>query len=420
MLVRHSMDTRGARPAQRGLHLGIELWSPCPAGASPFRPTRSEPGRRVRALVEALVTAGHPQTVVTTAPGRGPRALDDSRGARVLAIPSRAGHALPLARTLSRVATLAGSADVVHLHLFDRQALSTMAAVARLAAARGRAVVVHLHGSRAVPLRTGGAGSVRSRLVDAALEASVLRWADAVIVPSTRLGEVARAAGARHVSVVPPAVLPVVRPSTTRPLEQLAPGRRVVSVGPLTARRRPEALVRALELQPPDTHLLLLGTGPRRLEVDREVRRLGLDGRVHVLPTLTWQVVTDHLARADVVTTAALSGEDPTAVLLAMSLGIPVVATAVEGLPALVSDGVDGRLVPANDDEALAGALRDVLADRDRAATLGASAARRAAAGGWSAHAARVLAVLDDRPRAVAGQPRGGDGRTAGDTVAVD
>lgn len=91
------------------------------------------------------------------------------------------------------------------------------------------------------------------------------------------------ASRAGPVTVVPPAVLPVGRPSDARPLPALASGRRIVSVGPLTARRRPEALVRALDRHPPDTHLVLLGEGPRRLEVDREVRRLGLDGRVHVV-----------------------------------------------------------------------------------------------------------------------------------------
>lgn len=350
----------------------------------------------MRALVEALAEAGHPQTVLTTLPGRTRRVSGMDHGARVLTIPTRQGHPLPLARTLSAVATLAGSADVVHLHLFDHQALTAMAAVARVAASPRRSVVIHLHGSRAVPLRTGGEASVRSRLVDATLEAATLRSAHVVVTPSSRLAEVAEAAGARRVAVVPPAAFPVTGARAARPLDHVATGRRIVSVGPLTARRRPEALVHALAMQPPDTHLVLLGTGPQRVAVDRATHELGLADRVHVVPTLTWQVVTDHLAHADVVAVAALSGEDPSAVLQAMTLGRPVVCTTVESLPALVSDEVDGRLVPPGDDEALAGALRDVLTDRDRAVSLGASAARRVAAAGWAATAARVRAASDD------------------------
>ena len=106
--------------------------------------------------------------------------------------------------------------------------------------------------------------------------------------------------------------------------------------------------------------------------------------------------MADHLAHADAVATAALSGEDTTVTLLAMGLGRPTVGTAVEGLPAIVSDGVDGRLVPPGDDDGLAGALRDVLTDRDRAASLGASARRRVAAADWVRHAARVRALATE------------------------
>nr|MDQ3957068.1 glycosyltransferase [Actinomycetota bacterium] len=48
----------------------------------------------------------------------------------------------------------------------------------------------------------------------------------------------------------------------------------------------------------------------------------------------------------------------------AILLGVPVVATAVGGMPELVEDGVTGRLVPPCDAAALAGALEEVLADR--------------------------------------------------------
>lgn len=377
----------------RALHVGPELWAPAPHAGSPFRPTRTEPGRRVRALVGALAAAGDEQTVLTTVAGRHRRQLESHPRVRVLPLPTRGWGDLPLVRTLSAVTSLAASVDVVHLHLVHERGLAASAAIA---ATVTRPVVVHLHTSRAVPLRTGGTASWRSRVVESALEGRVLGAARAVVVPSARLAEVARDAGAGRVEVVPPAVLPVTESSDAPPLPHLGAGRRIVSVGPLTARRRADALVHALALQPPDTHLLLLGGGPQRLQVDREVRRLGLDGRVHVLPTLSWQVVADHLAHADAVATAALSGEDTTVTLLAMGLGRPTVGTAVESLPAIVSDGVDGRLVPPGDDDGLAGALRDVLTDRDRAASLGASARRRVAAADWVRHAARVRALATE------------------------
>jgi len=59
----------------------------------------------------------------------------------------------------------------------------------------------------------------------------------------------------------------------------------------------------------------------------------------------------------------------------AMAVGTPVVATAVDGLPEVVEDGVTGRLVPPGDPEAIAAAVADVLARR---AELSAAAKRAA------------------------------------------
>jgi glycosyltransferase involved in cell wall biosynthesis len=63
----------------------------------------------------------------------------------------------------------------------------------------------------------------------------------------------------------------------------------------------------------------------------------------------------------------------PTVLIEAMAMGVPVVATAVTGIPELVRDGATGLLVPERDPERLAAAIEDVLVDPE-------GAARRAAA----------------------------------------
>lgn len=96
----------------------------------------------------------------------------------------------------------------------------------------------------------------------------------------------------------------------------------------------------------------------------------------------------------------------------AMWKGRPVVASAVGGIVDQVRDGVDGVLLPdPADEEAFARALRDLLADPDRARRMGESARERAAReflglrhlGDW----ARLLRELDDAGPG-AGEPRGG------------
>ncbi len=63
-----------------------------------------------------------------------------------------------------------------------------------------------------------------------------------------------------------------------------------------------------------------------------------------------------------------------------MAAGLPVVASAVGGIPEAVADGETGLLVPPNDPEALAGALGRLLADPELRRRLGAAGRRRAEA----------------------------------------
>jgi glycosyltransferase involved in cell wall biosynthesis len=78
--------------------------------------------------------------------------------------------------------------------------------------------------------------------------------------------------------------------------------------------------------------------------------------------------------------------------LEAMACGVPVVASAVGGLLDSVADGVTGVLVPPRDPDALAAALRALLADPARRAAMGRAGRRRAlACFGWERIAEATL-----------------------------
>ena len=81
---------------------------------------------------------------------------------------------------------------------------------------------------------------------------------------------------------------------------------------------------------------------------------------------------------ADVLAHATLADNAPLAVIEAMASGLPVVASRVGGVPEHVEDGRTGLLVPPGDPEALAGALRHVLADPALAAELARNGLARA------------------------------------------
>lgn len=93
--------------------------------------------------------------------------------------------------------------------------------------------------------------------------------------------------------------------------------------------------------------------------------------------------------------------------LEAMSFGLPVVASRIEAIPEIVSDGETGLLVPPRDAAALARALSELLADPVRARRMGAAGRARALRRfGWDRVAARMLEVL--RPAGPSAAARAG------------
>jgi glycosyltransferase involved in cell wall biosynthesis len=110
------------------------------------------------------------------------------------------------------------------------------------------------------------------------------------------------------------------------------------------------------------------------------LRRLAGDhaDRLVLLGKLPTHQVFPALARADVVALPSRWENLAVASLEALALGRPLVLTRAGGFPEIVTDGVDGLLVPPEDVDALADALLRVLTDADLRRRLGQAAARRA------------------------------------------
>lgn len=84
-------------------------------------------------------------------------------------------------------------------------------------------------------------------------------------------------------------------------------------------------------------------------------------------------------------------------ILQAMACGLPVIATPETGAEQVITDGVEGLIVPSRDARALATSILTLLDDDDRRASMGQAAARRVAGmGGWVDYGARVLAAYDE------------------------
>jgi glycosyltransferase involved in cell wall biosynthesis len=144
------------------------------------------------------------------------------------------------------------------------------------------------------------------------------------------------------------------------------------SVGRLNEVKRQDLLIRSfarVRHAVPDARLVLVGSGPALGSLRSLTAELGLNGCVHFAgyqprPEVFLQIM-DLFAL-----TSRIEGL-PLAILEAWAAGLPVVASAVGGVPALIDSGRTGLLFPSGDEDALTDALTGLLSDRDRARRLG-------------------------------------------------
>ncbi|MGH9518215.1 MAG: glycosyltransferase family 4 protein [Terriglobales bacterium] len=150
----------------------------------------------------------------------------------------------------------------------------------------------------------------------------------------------------------------------------------LVCVGAFTPEKGVGDAVEALVRLPPGCVLVLTGTGPGRPGLERRARELGVASRVRFVHGDG--TPAEWVAAAEVLLMPSREEGLGSAGLLAMGLGVPVVATRVGGIPELIEDGVTGLLVDAGDVHALAHACAQLLGDGVLAQRLAAGGAQRA------------------------------------------
>jgi glycosyltransferase involved in cell wall biosynthesis len=125
----------------------------------------------------------------------------------------------------------------------------------------------------------------------------------------------------------------------------------------------------------PNARLWLVGDGPQREELNSLIGDLGLWGFVYLAGP--FDDVEEFLRAAEVFVLPSLEEGMSLALLEAMALGLPVVATAIPANEALIADGVTGRLTPPRDSERLADAIIELIENRPLARELGEAARRQ-------------------------------------------
>jgi glycosyltransferase involved in cell wall biosynthesis len=196
-----------------------------------------------------------------------------------------------------------------------------------------------------------------------------------------------RGAPADHVHLVQNAV----RPPTVQaqPFAREDGPVKIVTAGRLHSKKGFDVLIRAvgkLRAWDIDVTCEIAGEGDERAGLQALIQELDLDPCVKLVG---WKDdVAGFLATGDLFAFPSRQEGFPLTLLEAMAVGLPVVATEIDGPVEILKEGITGRLVPDEDPDRLAEALGELISDRPAARRLGA--------------AARALVLRDYGPDALA------------------
>jgi glycosyltransferase involved in cell wall biosynthesis len=119
---------------------------------------------------------------------------------------------------------------------------------------------------------------------------------------------------------------------------------KAVTVGRLIPLKQVDGLIEALR-EIPELGLVVVGDGPERPRLERIAQELGVSGRVYFAGQRAKKETLSLMAACDFFVLNSTHEGLPHAILEAMALGLPVIATAVGGTPEVVRDGETGVLV---------------------------------------------------------------------------
>lgn len=150
--------------------------------------------------------------------------------------------------------------------------------------------------------------------------------------------------------------------------ESYRPTGRLLHAGRLGAEKNVEVVIdafaRVLEDRPGCT-LDVIGDGPAREQLEKQVKGLGLAGRVRMLGFMERSALVRSYCNYDAFVTASTIETQGIVLLEAMAAGLPVIGVDALAIPELVIDGRNGLVVPPGDAGSLADAMRQMLADQE-------------------------------------------------------
>lgn len=134
--------------------------------------------------------------------------------------------------------------------------------------------------------------------------------------------------------------------------EKSRAGKKLILVARLAVEKGIIRLLHIIKRLPADYSLTIAGEGPMKQAIKTEIQMLQLAQRVHLVGLIT--DISNLIVNHDLMVLSSLTEGFPNVVLESLSVGIPVVAFRVSGIPEMLSNGFNGYIINQDDQEAFA------------------------------------------------------------------
>lgn len=124
------------------------------------------------------------------------------------------------------------------------------------------------------------------------------------------------------------------------------------------------------------SELVVVGDGGARQTLEMETQQQPFGSRVHFVGQVGRKEISEYLQAADIFVLPSYGEGMPNALLEAMAMGLPCIATMVGGIPEAIQDGVNGLLIPPKSPTAIVVALKRITTDSGFARQMGVGAAQ--------------------------------------------
>ncbi len=332
-----------------------------------FPPDIGGPATYVPRIATALIEQGHTVTVITLTPAQAHH--DDDYPFSIVRISTQRNRILRWINVVFTLLKRMKTADLVYVN-----GLLMETAVASLF--RPRRMIAKVVGD-IVWERAQDKGWINDSIdvfqtqsYDRRIELrrTIRNWAiqqmNQVIVPSRYLQKIVAGWGVQtdKIDVVYNAIQPMVKKATVTP-HSLPCQHQMITVCRLVRWKQVDALIGLLP-DLPDIGLLIVGDGAERERLETLGIELGVNCRLHFTDHLAPENVYAYLQSADLFVLNSTYEGLPHVILEALAVGLPIVATAVGGVPELVQNGINGQLIPVGQPDALKLAIINALANK--------------------------------------------------------